>query len=144
MIKFLTTEEVLPLRNLVLREGKLKNEECVFLNDDAAETFHLGYIINDEIVCIASFHHEARTGFTGNAYQLRGMATHPNFQEKGLGNQLLNFAIVYLRGKQVNYLWCNARQIAFKFYQSLGFEFISEAFDIPGIGLHKVMYLKIQ
>jgi ribosomal protein S18 acetylase RimI-like enzyme len=72
------------------------------------------------------------------------MATAHAEQGKGYGNKLVNFAIVYLRGKGVNYIWCNARQKAFNFYQSLGFEFISETFDIPGIGPHKVMYLKIQ
>ena len=144
MIKFLQTEEVLPLRNIILREGKLKDEECFFLNDDASDTFHLGFLKNDEVISVASFHHQIRPGFPGEAYQLRGMATALSFQGKGYGNQLLNFAIVYLRGQKVNYVWCNARQKAFKFYQSIGFEFISEEFDIPGIGPHKAMYLKIQ
>jgi predicted GNAT family N-acyltransferase len=144
MIKFLQTEEVLPLRNIILREGKLKDEECIFLNDDAADTFHLGYILNEKVVSVASFHHQMNKDFPGEAFQLRGMATALEFQGKGYGNQLLNFAIVYLRGQKVNYIWCNARKKAFKFYQSIGFEFISDEFDIPGIGPHKTMYLKIQ
>ncbi|MDA9555067.1 GNAT family N-acetyltransferase [Pelobium sp.] len=144
MVKFLQTVDVLSLRNRILREGKLKDEECVFLNDDATDTFHLGYVKDDQIISTASFHHQNREGFEGNAYQLRGMATDAAFQGKGYGNQLVNFAIVYLRGQKVNYLWCNARKKAFRFYQNLGFEFISEEFDIPGIGPHKTMYLKIQ
>lgn len=144
MIKFIKTEDVLPIRNIVLREGKLKDEQCFFLNDDAEDTFHLGYYDNDQLVSVATFHHQARHGFPGDAFQLRGMATLSAFQNKGFGNQLLNFAIVYLRGQKLNYIWCNAREMAFRFYQSLGFEFISEAFEIPGIGLHKAMYLKIQ
>jgi hypothetical protein len=144
MIKFITTEQVLPLRNEILREGKLKPEECIFLNDAAADTFHLGYFEGDELVCVASFHKQPHEKFEGEAYQLRGMATAANYQGKGIGNRLVNFAIVYLRGKKINYLWCNAREKAFKFYQSLGFELVSDFFDIPGIGKHKVMYLKIQ
>lgn len=144
MIKFLKTEEVLPLRNIILREGKLKDEECFFLNDDASATFHLGFFKGEEVISVATFHHEIRTGFPGEAYQLRGMATAAGFQGKGYGNQLLNFAIVYLKGQNINYVWCNARQKAFKFYQSIGFEFISKEFEIPGIGPHKAMYLKIQ
>lgn len=144
MIKFIKTEDVLPIRNIVLREGKLKDEECFFLNDDAEDTFHLGYYDHDQLVSVASFHHQSRPGFVGDAYQLRGMATLSAYQSKGFGNQLLNFAIVYLRGQKLNYIWCNAREKAFMFYQSLGFEFISEAFEIPGIGIHKAMYLKIQ
>jgi len=144
MIKFITKEQVLPLRNEVLREGKLKPEDCIFLNDDAESTFHLGYFEGDELVCVASFHHQPYVDFTGDAYQLRGMATTSSFQSKGIGNKLVNFAIVYLRGQKINYLWCNAREKAFKFYQSSGFELVSDFFDIPGIGKHKVMYLKIQ
>jgi ribosomal protein S18 acetylase RimI-like enzyme len=72
------------------------------------------------------------------------MATAHSFQGKGIGNKLVNFAIVYLRGQHINYVWCNARQKAFKFYTSLGFEFISDFFDIPNIGPHKQMYLKIR
>lgn len=144
MIKFLQPEEVLPLRNSILREGKLKNEECFFLHDDDADAFHLGYVLNDEIICVASFHHQTHVGHLGDAYQLRGMATAAAHQGKGYGNRLVNFAIVYLRGRGINYIWCNARQKAFRFYQSLGFEFISDEFDIPGIGPHKTMYLKIQ
>ena len=144
MIKFIPTVAVLPLRNSVLREGKLRDVECIFLNDDALDTFHIGYVLNQEVISVATFHHQSHAGFIGKAFQLRGMATDSAFQGKGYGNQLLNFAIVYLKGQKANYIWCNARQKAFKFYQSLGFEFISEEFDIPGIGIHKAMYLKIQ
>ncbi len=143
MIKFITTDQVLPLRNEILREGKLKPEECIFLNDDAKSTFHLGYFEGEELICVASFHKQSYVKFEGEAYQLRGMATATDFQSKGIGNKLVNFAIVYLRGQKINYLWCNAREKAFKFYQSLGFELVSDFFEIPGIGKHKVMYLKI-
>ncbi len=144
MIKFIPYQEVLPLRSSVLRESKKMPEECVFTGDEAETSFHLGYEKEGKIVCVASFHLQAREGFNGTGYQLRGMATHPEFRSQGIGNQLVNFAIVYLRGQKANYIWCNARQKAFPFYVSLGFEFISEEFDIPGIGPHKAMYLKIQ
>ena len=82
--------------------------------------------------------------WAGTSYQLRGMATLPEYRNKGFGNQLVNFAIVYLRGQKVHYLWCNARKKSFSFYLGLGFEFISDEFEIEGIGPHKSMYLKIQ
>ncbi len=34
------------------------------------------------------------------AYQLRGMATLAEYRGKGIGNQLVNFAIVYMRGRK--------------------------------------------
>ena len=143
MTRFITAEEVLPLRSLVLRAGKPEST-CVFPGDEAETSFHLGFEKDRQIVCVASFHRQSHPDFQGLGYQLRGMATHPEWQGKGIGNQLVNFAIVYLRGQKANYIWCNARKKAFSFYQALGFEFISEEFDIPGIGPHKAMYLKIQ
>jgi predicted GNAT family N-acyltransferase len=143
MIKFINSKEVLPIRNEVLREGKLKLEECVFPTDHIPDSFHLGYFVEDKLVCIASFHPQNYTGCNGIGYQLRGMATLENFRGNGLGNQLVNFAIVYLRGKKANYVWCNARKKAVQFYSNVGFEIISDEFEVLGIGPHYVMYLKI-
>ena len=143
MVKFIQTADTLIIRNIVLRDGILSNEECVFAGDDNEGSFHVGYEIEGEIVSVASFHKVPHPDFEGNGYQLRGMATLYEFRGKGYGNQLLNFAIVYLRGQKANYIWCNAREVAYKFYLSLGFEFISEPFEIDGVGTHRQMYLKI-
>lgn len=143
MIKFISSEDTLAIRSPVLREGA-DPQLCIFDGDEDEFSFHLGYFIEDELVCVASFHQRERDGFSGLAYQLRGMATVFAHQGKGIGNQLVNFSIVYLRGQKANYIWCNARKAAFAFYSGLGFEFISEEFDIPKIGLHRSMYLKIQ
>jgi GNAT superfamily N-acetyltransferase len=144
MIKFITADDVLPIRNEVLREGKLTLDECRFENDDAESAFHLGYFVGDELACIASFHSKTYGEFKGKAYQLRGMATLEKYRGKGCGNMLVNFAITYMRGQKVNYVWCNARKKAVKFYLSLGFEIISPEFELHGVGPHHVMYVKIQ
>lgn len=143
MIKFIAVDELLPIRNEVLREGKLQPEECRFTTDTIEGAFHLGYYVGDELACVASFHPQAYGQFTGTGYQLRGMATIEKYRGKGYGNQLLNFAIVYLRGQKANYMWCNARKVAVAFYMNTGFEVISAEFDIKGIGPHHVMYVKI-
>lgn len=143
MIKFIEAEQVLPIRNEVLREWKLTNEECRFPTDNIDGAFHLGYYQNDELACVATFFPQAYGAFTGVGYQLRGMATTEKYRGKGLGNQLLNFAIVYLKGRKVNYLWCNARKRALSFYLNIGFEVVSAEFEVPGIGSHYVMYVKI-
>jgi predicted GNAT family N-acyltransferase len=72
------------------------------------------------------------------------MATTEKYRGKGLGNRLVNFAITYLRGQKVNYIWCNARKKALQFYLGVGFEVVSPEFEVPGIGPHYVMYVKIQ
>jgi hypothetical protein len=143
MIKFIPVEEVLATRNEVLREGKLTLDEFRFPSDLNEGAFHLGNFEENILTSIASFHPQNVEGHIGKGYQLRGMATIPGFQGKGKGNQLLNFAIVYLRGQKINYLWCNARKKALNFYTGIGFEIISDEFDVPGIGPHHMMYLKI-
>jgi len=144
MIKFIQVEDTLPLRNTLLREGKLTLDECRFPTDNTEGNFHLGYYIKGELVCIASFAPQKYGAFTGTGYQLRGMATVEKYRGQGIGNQLINFALIYLRGQKANYVWCNARKKAVKFYQSVGFEVISPEFEVPGIGPHYAMYVKIQ
>ena len=143
MIKFITSLEVLPLRNEVLREGKLTLEKCVFPTDNLPGSFHLGFFVDEMLTSIVSFHPEKYGEYKGEGFQLRGMATLEQLRGKGLGNQLVNFALVYLKGKKANYIWCNARKTALNFYLNLGFEIISDQFEVPGIGPHHVMYLKI-
>jgi len=142
MIKFISAEETLPIRSEVLRSGR-PHAECVFEGDTGARSFHLGFFSEDRLVGVATFHPQDHGKFGEKGFQLRGMATLPSFQKGGVGNQLLNFAIVYLRGQGAGYLWCNARKVAYAFYQNLGFEFVSEEFEIPGIGPHREMFLKI-
>jgi GNAT superfamily N-acetyltransferase len=143
MISFIEPEELLSVRNMVLREGKLPLNECRFPTDKVEGAFHLGYYIGGQLVSIVSLHPQTFGDFIGTGYQLRGMATLEQHQGKGLGNRLLNFAIVYLRGQKANYIWCNARKKALRFYQDGGFEIVSAEFEIKGIGPHHVMYLKI-
>ena len=143
-MKFISKDDILPIRNEILREGKLTLDECRFVGDDNPDSFHLGYYADEQLVCVASFHPQGYAEFEGKGYQLRGMATLGSYQGKGLGTQLVNFAIVYLRGQKVNYVWCNARKVAVSFYSNVGFEVVSKEFDIPGIGPHYAMYLKIQ
>lgn len=145
MIRFISLDEVFDIRNIVLREGKMPPGQPRFPSDDVAGVFHLGYFVDDVLVCVASFHPENKEPYTqGVGYQLRGMATLQQYRGKSIGAQLLNFAIVYLRGQRANYIWCNARKNAVRFYQSIGFEIVSPEFEVAGIGPHYVMYLKIQ
>jgi predicted GNAT family N-acyltransferase len=144
MTRFIPAEDTLAIRNEILREGKLTLDQCRFPGDEAESAFHLGYFDKEKLVCVASFHSQNHEKFPGKGYQLRGMATLEDYRGRGIGNQLVNFAIIYLRGQKANYLWCNARKTALKFYIGLGFEVISDEFEVAGIGPHRELYLKIQ
>lgn len=143
MIEFINSGKTLALRNELLREGKLSPEQCRFDGDDAEGAFHLGYFDGEKLIGIASFLPQGREEMAGTGSRLRGMAVLPAYRKAGIGNRIANFGVLYLKGKKVNYVWCDARKIAYSFYLGLGFEFISEEFEIAGIGPHRVMYLKL-
>lgn len=142
MVKFILPEEVLPLRSLMLRNGK-PLAECIFEGDTSYDTFHLGYYADGEIKSVATFMRNDFFPDEGEGYQLRGMATHPDEGGKGFGAALISFAIEYLKEYNTAYLWCNARSAAAGFYKKLGFVNMSPEFDIPGIGFHYEMKLNL-
>jgi predicted GNAT family N-acyltransferase len=67
------------------------------------------------------------------------MATLPKFRKRGLSQALLQTAFPLIKQNNIETLWCNARTTAQGFYEKVGFEVVSDVFDIPGIGPHVVM-----
>lgn len=141
MIRFITAQDTLPLRSLVLRNG-LAEEKCLNPQDLLPTTFHLGYFDeNNQLVCVLTCMKENHGKLPKDAYRLRGMATHPDSRRKGYAAQLLAAAITHIETQLgIEYLWFNARKIAFPFYESLGFEYMSAEFEIPEIGTHREMF----
>lgn len=135
MVRRISAEETLPLRSAVLRKNK-PFEECVLPTDEITGVFHLGYFLDDKLICIGTFFPEDYPEMGTGGFRLRGMATDPGFAGKGFGVALINFAIDELTSVQASYIWCNARSTAVGFYSKLGFEIISEEFEVPGIGPH--------
>ena len=129
-------DEVLALRHAVLRPG-LPVESAAFDGDDAPDTFHFGAFEGSEVVGCLSF---MRCDRDGEAYQLRGMATAPAMRGHGVGRELLSFAEATVAAETgIRRLWCNARVEAIGFYERLGWVAVSEEFDVPTVGLHRVM-----
>ena len=75
-------EEIVDLRHAVLRQG-LPREEAIFPGDDAPTSRHCGAFVGDAAVGCATFH--ASRWEDEPAWQLRGMATLPEFRGKGIG-----------------------------------------------------------
>lgn len=142
-IKFIKSEETLSLRQKVLRPN-YRVQDCVYPEDLLATTFHMGVFHHSKLVSIASFMLESHREFSaGYPYRLRGMATDESYRGQGFGSILLRQGIEILRERKCDLLWCNARIRAFAFYQSIGFEFCGDLFEIPDVGPHKVMYKRI-
>jgi predicted GNAT family N-acyltransferase len=143
MIKIIQLVDLLPIRNEVLRDGKLTPDECRFPTDEVEGVFHVGYFADDALVSVTSLSPQNYNGEKGNGYQLRGMATLAQYRGRGFGGELIDFAVNYLHDKQADYIWCNARKLAVKFYRDSGFGIISDEFEIKGIGPHYVMRRKL-
>jgi len=143
MIKRITRAATQPLRSMVLRNNK-PPEECVLPTDENHGIFHLGYFLEEKIICVGTFFPEDYPGKGADGFRLRGMATDPAYAGKGYGAALINFAINDLTSVHAAYIWCNARAAAKGFYAKLGFEIISEEFDVPGIGPHFDMLYQIK
>lgn len=142
MVKFIPVDLTLDLRSRILRNGK-PLLECTFPTDQVEGIFHLAFYVDEEIATIASFFPNSYKDNKELGYQLRGMATDLQYLGKGYGKQLIEFAVEYIKNTNAQYIWCNARSSAIKFYQKLGFETVSEEFEIAGVGPHYEMILKL-
>lgn len=130
--------EILPLRHAVLRPGR-PAAEAAFEGDDEPATRHFAAVAETGEVraCLSLV---ARPWRGETAYQLRGMAVHPEDARRGLGTALLRHAERALVSETgVRLLWCNARVEAVPFYARRGWAVVSEEFEIAGVGPHRVM-----
>ncbi|MGZ3692509.1 MAG: GNAT family N-acetyltransferase [Pseudobdellovibrio sp.] len=143
-VEKITAAQAMDLRMRVLRPHHPR-EMCEYAEDNLETTFHLGILQNGKVICNGTFmlqgHEKLKSNHT--SYRLRGMATDPDFQQKGLGRKIIMAAEEMLKQKNCDLLWFNARVSAEGFYQKLGYTALPEIFNIDTIGAHKVMYKKL-
>jgi len=138
-----TRDKILPLRHEILRKG-YPVEASIYAQDLLPEAVHLAIQRDSEIICVCTLFPSQHEAFTElNQYQLRGMACGASSRNQGFGKVLAMEAIKIAIERHAGLLWCNARKVAFNFYERLGFNYYGEYFnsveDIP----HKVMFLKL-
>jgi GNAT superfamily N-acetyltransferase len=140
--------EIIGLRHRVLRPG-LPLKEASFDGDDKYSTWHIGTFLLDKYgdrgpaVCCASF--MLNSFDNQEAWQLRGMATDPAYEGRGLGTSLLTFAGVTIPSNSgIKLFWCNARLAYVDFYEKRGWRCVSDVFDIPTVGPHRKMIKNLQ
>jgi ribosomal protein S18 acetylase RimI-like enzyme len=137
-IRAIITEETYPIRREVLR----KNIDLPykFEGDFSKDTIHLGAFVNDELVSIVTIIKRKCKGWNDGKFQLRGMATIANHRGKGYGRLLALKSEEYLTGKNIHKIWCNARVEAIGFYKTLNYSVLGEAFMVPKVGMHYLMF----
>lgn len=136
-IRPITADETHELRHEVLRPHQPINE-LVYPGDNAPESLHAGAFHDGALVGIASVFRDAPPGETHpTAWRLRGMATHPTMQRRGIGRALIAYCVAHIQAHCGTMLWCNGRTSARAFYESMGFRVVGEEFETE-TGLHFV------
>ncbi|GAA4932208.1 GNAT family N-acetyltransferase [Algibacter agarivorans] len=142
-IKLINPEDTHQVRHPVLRSG-MPMESCIFDGDNFKTTIHLGLFDQVKLVGICSFFKNNRIDISETPqYQLRGMAILKEYQGKGIGNLILSHGETLLKTKNIQIVWCNAREVAVNFYKKSEYKIIGKPFDIKNIGLHYAMYKKL-
>lgn len=143
-IRVISAAETLPLRQTVLRPGRAI-AAAQFPGDDAPATRHYGAFHDGRLAGIASLYLAEMPEQPGMAaWQLRGMATTPEVRGRGFGRALVLACMAFARESGARLLWCNARTTAAGFYRKLGFETCGGEFEIPEVGPHFRMVLRLE
>lgn len=108
-------KETLQLREDVMRKllGLLLSEEDVRHDD---KKIHIGGYYNSELICACSLkiiHHKIS--------HIYSVCVKQEFQNKGVGQQLIRFAEEYAKLQGVKRLYVEGRKSAKNFYQKCGF-----------------------
>lgn len=97
----------------------------VFDGDDLDTTFHLGAVQGGDVVAISTWLRRAQPGSddtSERAYQLRGMASHPDHRGAGAATAVLTAGLDRCRALGTTVVWARARVTAVAFYEAHGFE----------------------
>ncbi len=142
-IRTISLAETMPVRSIALRNGQTYNK-CTVPEDSNFDVFHIGAVIDGKVVGTASFFRKDLPEYENTGFQLRMMGILPEYRGIGAGKAIVEYALELLKAEyRVAYLWCHAREVAYGFYANLGFEFISGEFQIPVIGTHRSMLLRL-
>ena len=152
-IRLVALDDTFALRKAVLRPW-LTPEEARATWADVAEHFQVGALQEGRVVSTAGFlidaHPDYGEVFGPRQWRLRGMASEPALQGRGVGGRVLDFGIAELarrlaaRGEPSAALWCNGRTGAQRFYERHGFQAIGELFETPGTGPHYVFWRRVE
>lgn len=141
----ISASDTYPLRQQVLVPDHDLQKAKFEHDDDEDISFHLGAFKDGNLVSVASFYYERNPLFPDqHQYQLRGMATLPEYRNLGLSSELLNMAFPIIKQNFCTLLWCNARVSAVGYYEKVGFKkYNGDVFEIEDIGPHVLMYKPI-
>lgn len=146
IVKKIPAADTLSVRQQVLRPN-LVTDQCHFEGDQGEATFHMGAILDDSVIGIATMmidHTPELAEIADLHYRLRGMAVLPEYRNQGLGGAILEGCLLEVKERGCKLCWCNARVTAARFYTAAGFSKTSEnSFEIADVGPHFLMYKQL-
>jgi GNAT superfamily N-acetyltransferase len=121
--------------------------DAVLPGDGEADVVHLGVFADtDAGLVLAStcmiFPRQCSWLPEAEAWQLRSMATHPDWRGTGAGTEILRGARAIATEAGATVLWCQAREPAIGFYRRNGFVEFGELFDTE-LGPHRRMWQQL-
>ena len=160
-VRRVSAHGVRELRHRVLWPHKKTAAECTIDIDEAPDAIHLGAFsdgavpwgidVNGESgrlvgACSLFAQHCTRVEVPWERHQglrLRVMGTLPEARGWGAGAALIQRASTEVQSQGRHMLWCDAREVAFGFYERMGFVFLNDTYEIPDIGPHRTMALDV-
>ena len=124
-IRRIQWQETIALRHAVLWPNK-DPKFCYVEGDESA--WHFGAFLQEDMVSVASIYPECSSA------RLRKFATSPEYQKKGIGSKMIIHILSELRAKNIEQLWCDARESAMGFYERFGMKPDCDRFykgDVP-------------
>jgi ribosomal protein S18 acetylase RimI-like enzyme len=124
-----------------LRQAVLRPHETIeqVAADEAQDAFAVGAFADGELIAVGLIAPDGEPG----AWRVRGMATAPHARRRGGGRAVLDALVRHAVDHGARRIWCNARVPAVGFYERAGMRVISDEFELPHIGPHVVMEMRV-
>lgn len=149
-VRAISAEETRSIRHVVLWPHKPNVESCVIDLDTDDHTHHLGAFDDQgKLVGVCSLFRQNSERFPEaitsdiHAVRLRVMGVLDEVRGQGAGAAIVHYACRWVATQGAEVLWCDAREVAIGFYRRMGFEFVSNFYQIEDIGPHRMMARKV-
>lgn len=140
IVKKVALEQILSLRNGARFEG-----------DEKPDTCHMALLAEGvgpngrslAVVSCATFVFQTYQRLE-LAWRLGGVVMAPAFRDRGLGTKFIDAcARMIASDSRIRTFWCEAPLPALSFFERLGWRAQSPAFDIDGLGPHRIMLKRL-
>jgi hypothetical protein len=141
-VRAVAVGEVRPFRLAYLRPGQ-GEAGVTYKTDDEPSAAHLGAYLGERLVGVVSHHLENRVAgvapYGHPGVRARGLAIEPDAPLPAVADRLLATVLEAARALQAGEVWANVRLVQDPLYAAAGLAAVSSEFDIPGLGVHRVM-----